>query len=105
MAKLIGGTVTAAVPADNLYNLLVAAGLITAARNDPMFIMNLTVRNASGSDLYVGGADLDQAGTPATVMLTLIDGASLAEILHGYHVNLRDVYIEGSGSVEVLGLQ
>jgi len=107
MAKLIGGSVTATVPADSIYNLLVAAGLIDEDRRDPMFVMNLTIRNKDGEGgvLYIGDSTLDQAGSPETVMLTLVDGASLAEILNGYHVNLRDIYVEGAAHFEVLGLQ
>lgn len=105
MAKLIGGTVTATATPTGIYDLLVTAGQITAARGDPAFVMNLTLRNTSGADLYVGGADLDQAGTPATVQLTLVNLASLAEILNGYHVDLRDIFLEGAGTVEVMGLQ
>jgi hypothetical protein len=106
MAKLIGGTMLAAVPAVSLYQGLVDAGRIDESRDDPMFVRNLTIRNATGADLYIGGEDLDQAGDLTTVMLTLVDGASLAEILQVYHVNLKDVFVEGTeGPVEVLGLQ
>lgn len=104
MAKLIGGTVTAGA-ADSLYNLLVTAGVIDENRRDPMFLRNLTIRNTSGADLYIGDSTLDQAGAPETVMLTLVNGASLAEILQVYHVDLRAIFIEGGGAVEILGLQ
>jgi len=103
MAKLIGGSFQADATPTSIYDHLVAAGVIDEDRRDPMFIMNLTVQNNSGAVLYLGDSTLD-SGTPR-VMLILQDGQSLAEILNGYHVNLRDVFVEGDGTVSVLGLQ
>lgn len=104
MAKLIGGTVTATATPTSLLDLLVTASQWDASREDPAFIRNLTIRNASGADLLIGDSTLD-SGTPTTVMLTLVNGASLAEILQVYHVDLSDIFLEGAGAVEILGLQ
>jgi hypothetical protein len=104
MAKLIGGTVTATATATSVYDLLVTAGFLTSDDDFPVDVRNLTIRNASGSPLYLGDSTLD-SDTTATIMLTLVDGGSLAEILNVHHVNLRDIFLEGDGSVEILGLQ
>jgi hypothetical protein len=104
MAKLIGGTVTATATPTSIYDLMDTAGLIPAGE-DPTFVRNLTIRNADGAnDLLIGGPDLD-SGSPETVMLTLVAGASLAEILQVYHVDYRDIFLEGDGAAEILGLQ
>lgn len=103
MAKLIGGTVTATATATSIYDLLDTAGRIPTG-DDPQFVRNLTIRNSGANPLYVGAADLD-SGTAATVMLTLASGASLAEILQVYHVDYRAIFLEGDGTVEILGLQ
>ena len=104
MAKLLGGTVTATATPTSIYDLLDSDGRIPAG-DDPQFVRNLTIRNADGlNSLLIGGPDLD-SGSPETVMLTLVAGASLAEILQVYHVDFRDIFLEGDGTVEILGLQ
>ena len=103
MAKLLGGTVTATATPTSIYDLMDTDGLIPEG-DDPQFVRNLTIRNSGANDLLIGSSTLD-SGSPETVMLTLVSGASLAEILQVYHVDFRDIFLEGDGTVEIMGLQ
>lgn len=107
MAKLIGGAVTVTVTPTSIYDLLVTATLVTAAREDPMFVKNLSIQAdaANGVAIWVGNEDLT---TIAQAMVVLIPGASLAEILCDYHVNLKAIYLGVSAATEtayIMGLQ
>lgn len=106
MAKLIGGAVQTSGVTTSLYDLLVAATFIDPDRGDPAFVKNLSIQVDAGATgpVYVGGANLTG---PAEAMVVLAAGASLAEILVTYHVDLRDIFVqdETDSTIYIMGLQ